>query len=52
MLCLSGFELYSRWVPLLNLLFPFAILLVTLSPRASSLEHSGGGAGKRRRACN
>ena len=23
MLCLSGFELYSRWVPLVNLVTPF-----------------------------
>ena len=24
MLCLSGFELYSRWVPLLNLVRPLS----------------------------
>ena len=36
----------------LYLLFPFTTLLVTFSPRAISLEHSGGEAGKGMRACN
>ena len=41
MLCLSGFELYSRWVPLKveglhmeTINFPFLVIIVTISFRS------------------
>ena len=29
MLCLSGFELYSRWVPLINCRFTYMLMILT-----------------------
>ena len=41
MLCLSGFELYSRWVPLLSLRTPQSLLrTVRLVPEMPKIIHS------------